>query len=97
MPLASDPTVIYALKLAGRYDGNIHKADLSIDSPYNTYVHTGLPPAPIANPGTDSLQAALAPSQTKYLYFVSRNNGTHQFSTDYQSHALAVLRYQKRR
>ncbi len=96
IPLACDPTIIYALKLAGRYDGNIRKPDLSMESPYNTYVHTGLPPGPIANPGMASLRAAMNPAGTEYLYFVSRNDGTHQFSTDYKSHSQAVLRYQKR-
>ena len=96
MPLACDPTIIYALKLAGRFDGNIRKTDLSIASPYNTYVHTGLPPAPIANPGLGSLSAALAPTNSDYLYFVSRNNGTHQFSKDLKSHQAAVNRFQKR-
>ncbi len=95
MPLACDPTIIYALKIAGRYDGNIHKADLAIDSPYNTYIHTGFPAGPIANPGEDSLKASLAPPKTDYLYFVSRNDGTHQFSTNFQAHSLAVERYQK--
>jgi UPF0755 protein len=96
IPLACDPTIIYALKAAGRYDGNIRKADLSLDSPYNTYVHPGLPPGPIANPGAASLEAAIHPANTDYLYFVSRNDGTHQFSSDYRAHSMAVLRYQKR-
>ncbi|MFH1572972.1 MAG: endolytic transglycosylase MltG [Acidobacteriota bacterium] len=97
IPLACDPTVIYALKLAGVYDGNIRKADLSIDSPYNTYTRVGLPPGPIANPGEDALRAALAPPDTPYLYFVSRNDGTHHFSRDFRSHQEAVERYQKKR
>jgi UPF0755 protein len=96
MPLGCDPTVIYALKLAGRYDGNIRKADLSMDSPYNTYVRAGLPPGPIANPGADSLRAALAPAESDFLYFVSRNDGTHQFSRDYKTHSLAVNRFQRK-
>ncbi len=95
MPLACDPTVIYALKLSGKYDGNIHKRDLQIESPYNTYVHVGLPPGPIANPGMDSLRAALAPPKTDYLFFVSRNDGTHQFSKDLRTHESAVARYQR--
>lgn len=95
MQLACDPTIIYALKLAGTYEGNIRKADLGIDSPYNTYIHTGLPPGPIANPGEESLRAALAPQKTDFLYFVSRNDGTHQFSKDLQSHLSAVARFQK--
>jgi len=95
MRLACDPTVIYALKLTGKYDGNIHKRDLQIESPYNTYVHVGLPPSPIANPGLDSLRAALAPPKTDYLYFVSRNDGTHQFSKDFRAHESAVSRFQR--
>jgi UPF0755 protein len=97
IPLACDPTVIYALKQAGKYDGDIRKADLQINSPYNTYVHPGLPPGPIANPGLDSLRAALNPAKTDFLYFVSRNDGTHEFSKTYESHQIAVSRFQKRR
>jgi len=96
MALACDPTIIYALKQAGRYDGNIRKADLNMDSPYNTYIHPGLPPGPIANPGAESLKAALAPPASRYLYFVSKNDGSHHFSEDWRSHAAAVDRYQKR-
>ncbi len=95
MPLACDPTVIYALRLTGRYDGNIHKRDLQIESPYNTYIHAGLPPGPIASPGMDSLRAALDPPKTDYLYFVSRNDGTHQFSKDLRTHEAAVSRFQR--
>ncbi len=95
IPLACDPTIIYALKLAGRKDNNIRKADLSMQSPYNTYIHSGLPPTPIANPGEDSLRAALNPAQTEYFYYVSRNDGTHHFSKDYRSHLRAVAKYQK--
>lgn len=95
IPLACDPTIVYALKLAGRYDGNIRKADLAMDSPYNTYRYAGLPPGPIANPGAESLKAALAPPKTDYLYFVSRNNGSHVFSTNLEDHSRAVFRYQK--
>jgi len=94
MPLGCDPTVIYALKLAGRYDGNIRKADLEMDSPYNTYRYPGLPPGPIANPGESSLRAALRPERTDFLYFVSRNDGTHEFSRDYGTHARAVAHFQ---
>ncbi len=96
IPLACDPTVIYALKLTGKYDGNIHKSDLQLESPYNTYIHAGLPPGPIANPGMDSLRASLNPPKTNYLYFVSRNDGTHQFSEDFRAHQIAVYRFQKR-
>ena len=95
MPLACDPTIIYALKLTGSYDGNLHKADLSLKSPYNTYIVQGLPPGPIANPGEASLRAALSPAHDSYLYYVSRNDGTHQFSKDFRSHQIAVMRFQK--
>jgi UPF0755 protein len=97
MPLACDPTIIYALKLKGTYDGNLHKADLAFPSPYNTYLNAGLPPGPIANPGVASLEAAFAPATSEFLYYVSRNDGTHVFSRDYRSHQLAVDRFQKHR
>lgn len=95
MPLACDATIIYAMKLAGIYEGRLGKADLKMPSPYNTYLHLDLPPGPIANPGMNSLRAALNPAKTDYLYYVSRNDGTHQFSRDYRSHVNAVDRYQK--
>ena len=97
MLLQTDPTVIYALKKAGRYDGNIRKKDLDIDSPYNTYKYAGLPPGPIASPGKSSLQAVLEPAQTKDLYFVSRNDGTHEFNESLAAHEQAVNRYQRYR
>jgi UPF0755 protein len=97
MPLQTDPTVIYALRLAGRYDGNIRKADLDIDSPYNTYRNSGLPPGPIASPGRAALAAALEPAPVKYLYFVSRNDGSHHFSQTLAEHTQAVNYYQRRR
>ncbi len=93
MPLQCDPTIIYALELAGRYTGQIHKEDLALSSPYNTYVHPGLPPGPIANPGRASLQAALAPADTDYLYFVSDNKGGHVFSSSLERHSKAVASY----
>jgi UPF0755 protein len=95
MPLGCDPTIIYALELAGRYDGNIRKADLAIDSPYNTYINRGLPPGPIANPGADSIKAVLEPATTDYLYYVSRNDGSHYFSRDFRSHVAAINRFQR--
>jgi len=95
IPLACDPTIIYALKLEDRYDGNLRKADLNLPSAYNTYLHAGLPPGPIANPGIDSLPAALDPAVTEYLYYVSKNDGTHVFSKDLRSHLNAVARYQR--
>ena len=97
IPLACDATIIYAMKLAGTYNGNIRKSDLSMESPYNSYIHQGLPPGPIANPGADSLCAALSPAETEYLYYVSRNDGTHVFSRNYREHQQAVDRYQKSR
>lgn len=97
MPLQTDPTVIYALRQAGRYDGNIHKADLAIDSPYNTYRVVGLPPGPIASPGRSAIEAVLHPADTHDLYFVSRNDGTHEFSATLSEHARAVDRYQRHR
>ncbi|MCU0242038.1 MAG: endolytic transglycosylase MltG, partial [Vicinamibacteria bacterium] len=97
MRLQTDPTVIYALKRGGHYDGNIRKADLAMDSPYNTYRRPGLPPGPIAAPGREALRAALHPAQSDALYFVSRNDGTHQFSRTLAEHERAVDRYQRRR
>ena len=94
MGLQTDPTVIYALQKAGRYDGNIRRADLAIDSPYNTYRHAGLPPGPIAAPGRASLAAALNPADVDYLYFVSRNDGSHVFSRTLQEHNQNVRQYQ---
>jgi UPF0755 protein len=91
MPLQSDPTVIYAL---ANFDGNLHRSDLSVDSPYNTYHVKGLPPGPIANPGRASLEAALHPAPVNYLYFVSKNDGRHIFSATLAEHQKAVARYQ---
>jgi UPF0755 protein len=95
MRLQADPTVIYALKLAGRWDGNIRKGDLEIDSPYNTYRNAGLPPGPIANPGLASLQAAANPAESAFLYFVSRNDGSHVFSRTLDEHNRNVQEYQR--
>lgn len=92
IPLQSDPTVIYALE---SFDGNIRKADLSVDSPYNTYKKRGLPPGPIANPGLAAIHAALYPTQTDFVYFVSRNDGSHQFSVTLADHNKAVDLYQR--
>ncbi len=94
MKLDSDPTVIYGLK---NFDGNLTKADLRKDTPYNTYRRRGLPPGPIANPGEASILAAVRPAEVKYLYFVSRNDGTHKFSSSYKEHLRAVREYQKKR
>jgi UPF0755 protein len=97
MLLQTDPTVIYALKKAGRWDGNIRRPDLQLDSPYNTYRHAGLPPGPIGCPGREAILAVIDPAPTKELYFVSRNDGTHQFSETLAEHNRAVNRYQRRR
>ncbi len=94
MPLQCDPTVIYALELAGRYDGNIRRDDLSFDSPYNTYRYPGLPPGPIASPGLASLDAVVHPAESEYLYFVSRNDGSHIFSKTLTEHNQNVQKYQ---
>jgi len=97
IPLQTDPTVIYALRKAGRWDGNIRKKDLDLDSPYNTYRRQGLPPGPIASPGREAILAALHPANTRDLYFVSRNDGSHQFSETLTEHERAVDRYQRSR
>jgi UPF0755 protein len=92
MPLCSDPTVIYGI--AG-FDGNLRKRDLLRMTPYNTYLIRGLPPGPIANPGEAAIHAALYPAPVPYLYFVSRNDGSHHFSTTLREHNEAVRRYQR--
>ncbi len=97
MPLQTDPSIIYALKQAGRWDGNIRKRDLEIDSPYNTYRRRGLPPGPLGSPGKEAILAVLDPAVTRELYFVSRNDGTHEFSETLAAHNRAVNRYQRRR
>lgn len=94
--LYADPTVIYALKLAGTWDGDIRSRDLEIDSPYNTYRYAGLPPGPIASPGLASLRAAVAPAEVTYLYFVSRNDGSHVFSETLEEHNRNVEQWQRR-
>jgi UPF0755 protein len=94
MGMQADPTVVYALRKAGRYRGNIRKDDLQMDSPYNTYRYRGLPPGPIAAPGKASLEAALAPADSPYLYFVSRNDGTHVFAATLKEHNANVQRFQ---
>lgn len=94
MPMQADPTVVYALAKAGRYNGNIRRDDLNFDSPYNTYRYPGLPPGPIASPGLAALRAALAPADVPYLYFVSRNDGTHVFARTLAEHNRNVQRFQ---
>ena len=97
MPLQTDPSIVYALKQAGRWDGNIRKRDLELDSPYNTYRRRGLPPGPLGSPGRESILAVLEPAATRDLYFVSRNDGTHEFSETLAAHNRAVNRFQRRR
>jgi UPF0755 protein len=94
MILQADPTVIYALGRAGLYTGNLTRENLSYDSPYNTYRYTGLPPGPIAAPGRGALQAVARPADVDYLYFVSRNDGSHVFSRTYEEHRRRVQEYQ---
>jgi UPF0755 protein len=92
IPLQSDPTVIYGIK---NFNGNLTKEDLLRPTPYNTYRIAGLPPTPICNPGKDSLLAAVNPAPVSYLYFVSKNDGSHYFSCDLEEHNRAVWKYQK--
>ncbi len=92
MRLQTDPTVIYGLGEA--YDGNIRRKDLKTDTPYNTYVHKGLPPTPIALPSRASIVAALHPEESEVLFFVSKGDGTHYFSKTYEEHRKAVIKYQ---
>ena len=94
MGMQCDPTVIYALERAGRYTGDLTREDLRFDSPYNTYRYAGLPPGPIASPGKASLEAAAAPADVPYVYFVSRNDGSHVFSTTLDEHNRNVFEYQ---
>ena len=94
-PLQCDPTVAYALTLAGKYTGKLDGEDLRFASPYNTYHKSGLPPGPIANPGQASLQAAIAPSPTDDLYFVANTEGGHFFSKTLEEHNQNVARYRR--
>jgi UPF0755 protein len=94
MGLQSDPTVIYALEKARRYNGNLTRDGLAFDSPYNTYRYRGLPPGPIASPGLASLKAVAAPADVPYLYFVSRNDGTHVFARTLAEHNENVRKFQ---
>jgi UPF0755 protein len=93
--LQCDPTVQYALELRGVVEHKVHPADLQINSPYNTYEHRGLPPGPIANPGKASLQAALSPAKTDYLYFVANAQGGHYFSKTLAEHDRNVNRLRR--
>lgn len=95
IPLQADPTIIYAL--GESFNGNLTKADMNLDSPYNTYVYAGLPPTPISNPGLASIEAVLKPLDVKDLYFVAKPDGSHHFSSTLQDHKRAVRKYQLRR
>jgi UPF0755 protein len=92
MPLQCDPTIRYIVKKPSE---TLTKDDLQVDSPYNTYLNHGLPPGPICSPGLASIEAALAPASAKYLYFVSRNDGTHEYSFTLDQHNAAVIKYQR--
>ena len=95
MPMQADPTVIFALQKAGKYNGNLTREHLrELDSPYNTYRYAGLPPGPIAAPGKASLQAAVKPADADYLYFVSKNDGTHVFASTLDEHNRNVFTWQ---
>jgi len=93
MRLETDPSVIYGIPA---FDGNLRRRDLeNAENPYNTYRISGLPPGPIANPGAASLRAVVDPARTEYLFFVSRNDGSHTFSKSYAEHLAAVSRFQR--
>jgi UPF0755 protein len=94
MPLQTDPTVIYGMFDA--FDGNLRRADLRTDHPWNTYTRKGLPPTPIAMPGRNALKAAVQPAPSSALYFVARGDGTSQFSATLDEHNAAVNRYQRK-
>lgn len=95
VPLATDPSVVYAALLDHRYRGTIYRSDLDADSPYNTYRHTGLPPGPICNPGLAALKAAIAPAHTDFLYFVADAQGHSRFSATLAEHAQQVQQYRR--
>ena len=92
MRLQSDPTTIYGIW--ERYKGNIHRSDLLEATPYNTYAIPSLPIGPISNPGRESIQAALYPATSEYLFFVSHNDGTHEFTSTLPAHEAAVRKFQ---
>jgi len=96
MPLMTDPAVIYGLELQNQWRGTLYESDLKRDTPYNTYLHPGLPPGPVANPGAKSLRAAMAPAQTDYLYFVAAGNnpqGRSLFAATIEEHNRNVAGY----
>ena len=94
MPLQSDPTVLFAMRRTGDFGNNIRKRDLDIASPYNTYRVRGIPPGPISSFGVAALDAVLTPDETDFLYFVSRNDGTHEFTRSLREHNRAVRKWQ---
>ncbi len=94
IPLQSDPTIIYDLKRRGVYDGDLRRSHLKTLTAYNTYMRPGLPPGPIASPGAAAIDAVIDPAKTSYLYFVSKNDGSHQFSASLREHNAAVRKYQ---
>jgi UPF0755 protein len=95
IPLQADPSVIYAELLEGSYSGALHHDDMQFRSAYNTYIHAGLPPGPIGNPGKISLEAAMHPADTQYLYFVSDGNSHHRFAQSLEEHNRNVAEYRK--
>jgi UPF0755 protein len=97
MKLQSDPTAVYRLDRKGDAVRTVLRSHLAADTPHNTYRIKGLPPGPIANPGLDSLRAALFPAPVDFLYFVARNDGTHHFSTTFEMHNQAISKYQNSR
>jgi UPF0755 protein len=94
MKLQSDPTAVYHLERAGNPVKTVLRSHLLAETPHNTYRINGLPPGPIANPGSDSLRAALYPAKVNFLYFVAKNDGSHEFSATLNAHTIAVLKYQ---
>jgi UPF0755 protein len=96
LPLEADPTVQYVIGQEGNWWPEVQPPDLRRESPYNTYLRTGLPPGPICNPGLKSIQAAFEPAQTDYLYFVAKGDGTHAFARTYDEHLENVKKYQQR-
>jgi UPF0755 protein len=93
--LQADPSIIYAELLDGTYSGALHHDDLRVDSPYNTYLHPGLPPGPIGNPGKTSLEAAMHPATTDYYYFVADGSGHHRFANSLEEHNRNVAAYRR--
>lgn len=94
MPLQTDPTVIYGIR---NFNGNLTRKDLRAKTPFNTYVIPGFPPTPISNPGLHSLEAAISPNQTNFLFFVGTGEGRHKFSATYKEHKEAVTKFQRKR